>query len=436
MSPQPSSPTGPAPQRATLAVVPPQPRRSRGPIVAVILIVALAAAWQFRPRPQARPILSVRTVKAVRGVLPRTLRVSGNITATQFSNIFAPLVQAPDSAARGLVLIKLATNGGFVKEGDVLAQIDGQSVQDHLDDVQAMVGQSALDLRRVRAQQLSRHEAMEQQIRAAKADWEKAQQDIKSSNVRSDIDKEKLRLAVEETELKYRQLATQLPLLDERQAAEWRLAELSQNNQIRHLNRHKADLDRFTIRAPRDGQVVLRSLYRNGEQQQVRLGDEVYPGMVFAKVVDLKNLQVEGSVNQSDAELVHLGQKAVIHFDAYPGIQVDGTVQSVGTMASYNRRPNYYVRSVPVRIAVENPDPRVIPDLTANADVVIGEQDNAILIPREAVQETGGKSIVMLKQGDSVAPREVTLGASSNTQVSVISGLQAGDEIAIAPDKP
>jgi HlyD family secretion protein len=436
MSPQPSSPAGPAPQRANLAVVPQQPRRSRGPIVAIVLIVALAAAWEFRPRPQARPVLSVRTVKAVRGVLQRTLRVSGNIAATGFSNIFAPLVQAPDSASHGLVLIKLATNGGVVKEGDVLAEIDGQSVKDHLDDVQAMVGQSALDMRRVRAQQLSRHEAMEQQIRAAKAEWEKAQQDIKSSNVRSDIDKEKLRLAVEETELKYRQLATQLPLLDERQAAEWRLAELSQGNQLRHLGRHKTDLDRFTIRAPRDGQVILRSLYRNGEQTQVRLGDEVYPGMVFMKVVNLKNLQVEGSVNQSDAELVHLGQKATIHFDAYPGITVDGTVQSVGTMAGYNRRPNYYVRSVPIRIAVENTDPRVIPDLTANADVVIGEQDNAILIPREAVQETGGKSIVMVKQGDNVAPREVTLGAFSNTQVSVLSGLNEGDEVAIAPDKP
>jgi HlyD family secretion protein len=436
MSPQPSSPAGPAPQRASLTAVPPQPRRSRGPFVALILIVALAAAWQLRPRPEAKPMLSVRTVKAVRGVLQRTLRVSGNIAATRFSSVFAPIVQAPDSASHGLVLIKLATNGGFVKEGDVLAEIDGQSVKDHIDDVQAMVNQSALDLRRVRAQQQSRHEAMEQQVRAAKADWEKAQQDMRSLDVRSAIDKEKLRLALEESELKYRQLATQLPLLDERQASEWRLALLSQNYQIRHLNRHKTDLDRFTIRAPRDGQVVLRSLYRNGEQTQVRLGDEVYPGMVFMKVVDLKGLQVDASVNQSDAELVHLGQKAIIHFDAYPDIQVEGEVQAVGTMASYNRRPNYYVRSVPVRIAVESPDPRVIPDLTANADVVIGEQDNAILIPREAVQEAGGKSIVMVKQGDNVAPREVTLGAFSNTRVSVISGLSEGDEIAITPDRP
>jgi HlyD family secretion protein len=395
-------------------------------------VFVAAAAWQFRPRPEAKPALTVRTVKAVRGVLQRTLRLSGSISATRFSNIFAPIVQAPDFG-RGLVLIKLATNGSVVKEGEVVAEIDGQAVKDHLDDVEAMVSQSDLDMLRVRAQQQSRHEAMEQQIRAAKADWDKAQQDMRSLAVRSDIQKEQYKLALEEAELKYRQLASQLDLLDQRQAAEWRIAEIGQDGQVRHRNRHRADLDRFTVKAPRNGQVILRSLYKNGEQQQVRLGDEVYPGMVFMKVVDLSSLQVDSSVNQTDAEYVRLGQKAVVRFDAYPGLEVGGTVQAVGMMAGYNRRPNYYVRSVPVRIAIEGSDPRVIPDLTANADVVIGEQEDALLIPREAVQESGGKSIVLVKQGDSMEAREVTLGQSSNTQVSVLSGLQAGDQIAIRP---
>lgn len=435
MSPLPSSSAATASQRASLEAVPPRPKRGAGPIIAIILLLAGAAAWQLRPRSDAKPVLVLRTVKAVRGALQRTLRVSGSVSATRFSNIFAPIVQAPDFG-RGLVLIKLSTNGSPVKEGEVIAEIDGQSVKDHLDDVQAMVNQSALDMRRVRAIQQSRHEAMEQQIRAAKAEWEKVQQDMKSLGVRSDIDKEKLKLALEESELKYRQLASQLDLLDASQAAQWRISEIGQESQTRHRNRHRDDLDRFTIRAPRDGQVILRSLYRNGEQQQVRLGDEVFPGMVFAKVVDLSSLQVEGSVSQSDAELVRLGQNAVVHFDAYPGLEVGGKIQAVGMMANYNRRPNYYVRSIPVRIAIEGADPRVIPDLTANADVVIAKEDDTVLIPREAVQESGGRSIVMVKQGENVAPREVTLGAFSNTQVSVVSGLQAGEEIAIRNERP
>jgi multidrug efflux pump subunit AcrA (membrane-fusion protein) len=47
------------------------------------------------------------------------------------------------------------------------------------------------------------------------------------------------------------------------------------------------------------------------------------------------------------------------------------------------------------------------------------------------VQENDGKTIVYVKQGDNVVPREIELGPTNNNQVSVTSGLQAGDEIAL-----
>ncbi len=435
MSPAPSSPAAMAPQRASLQMVPPHEPKRRWPIVLAVLILG-AAAWQLRPRPQAKAALanSVRTVTAVRGALQRTLRVTGSVAARNFSNIFAPIVQAPDFG-RGLVLINLAANGGMVKEGDLVAEIDGQSVQDHLDDIESQVSQMELDMRSLRARQQSRREAMEQQVRVAKAVWEKAQQDVKAAAVKSEIQREQLKLALEETQLSYEQIQKELAMLNDRQAAEWRIAEIGQESQVRHRNRHRDDLARFTIRAPRDGQVILRSIYRNGEQKQVQQGDEVYPGMAFAKVVDLSSMQVEASISQTESEVVRLGQKAVVRFDAYPGLLLDGKVEAVGMMASSNRRVSYYVRRVPVRIALEGSDPRVIPDLTANADVVVGEQEDGLLIPREAVQESGGKSVVMVKQGESVVPREVEIGGYSNTQVSVISGLQEGDHV-VQPDKP
>jgi len=231
--------------------------------------------------------------------------------------------------------------------------------------------------------------------------------------------------------LKYKEIQGELSLLDQRQAAEWRIAELGQEGQIRHRNRHRTDLARFTIRTPRSGQLVLRSLYRNGEQTQIRLGDEVAAGMAIAKVVDLSSMQLDASISQTEAEMVKLGQKALIKFDAYPGLELGGKVEAVGMMASSGRRTNYYVRRVPVRIAIEGADSRVLPDLTASADVVLAEQDDALLIPREAVQENGGKTVVMVKQGETVAAREVEIAGYSNIMASVRSGLQAGDEVAV-----
>ena len=132
----------------------------------------------------------------------------------QFHNVFAPIVQAPDADNRGLVLIQLATNGGRVKEGDVIAQIDGQAVKDHLDDVESQVAQVELDMRSLRARQDSRREAMEQEVRVAKAVLEKAQQDMKAVAVKTEIQREQLRLALEEAQLSYQQTQSELALAE------------------------------------------------------------------------------------------------------------------------------------------------------------------------------------------------------------------------------
>ncbi len=438
MSPRPSSQAAPAPQRADLqAVQPTGPSRSRKAVVFLLVLVVVAAAgWYLRPRPQSQSALAaLKTVKAVRGPLQRTLRVTGSVSARNFSNIVVPLAQAPET--RELILISLATNGAPVKEGEMIAQLETQAIKDHLDDVESMVRQTDLDLRRLRAYQQARREAMEQDIRAAKAAWDKAKEDMKSATVKSEIDREKLRLVLEESELNYQQKTGELTMLDDRQAAELAIADLNQQGQIRHRRRHQIDLERFSIRSPRDGQVILRTINnRNGEQNQIRVGDEVGPGMAIAKVVDLTSMQVEGTVNQAESELVRLGQKATIRFDAYPGLELEGKVESVGMLATSGRRVNYWVRRVPVRIAIEGKDARVLPDLTVGADVVVDEADDALLIPREAVQESGGKSVVLVKQGETIVPREVEIGAVNNTVASVVSGLHPGDEVALqAPEK-
>jgi multidrug resistance efflux pump len=435
MSPLANSSAAPAPQRASLQAVPPPGSSRLRWTLAVVLVVALAGAgWYLRSRPQANAsaVAAIKTVKAVRGPLQRTVRVTGSVTARNFSDIVVPLAQAPET--RELVLISLASNGSPIKEGGLVAQIETQAVRDHLDDVEAQVKQVELDMLRLRANQQSRREAMEQQIRVAKANWERAAEDMKAAAVRSEIQREQMKLLLEEAELNFKVMQGELAMLDERQAAEWRIAELGQEGQIRHRRRHQVDIERFTIRSPRSGQVILRTINnRNGEQNQIRVGDEVGPGMAIAKVVDVSSMQVEGMMNQTESEWVRLGQKAIIRFDAYPGLELDGKVEAVGMMAVSGRRMTYWVRRVPFRIAIEGADPRVLPDLTASADVVLAEADDALLIPREAVQETGGKSVVLVKQGEAIVPREVEIGAYSNTLASVVSGLNEGDQVAIQP---
>jgi len=418
-------------------LAPAAPEGSRTKWVAGILVVILAAAgaWALVERARLKPAFTagVRTTRALRGNLINTVRLTGDVEPHRYVNIFAPMVQAPDSG-RGMVLLYLPPSGGMVKKSDVIVKIDSQAVVDHLEDVQAQVDQGQMDLRKLKAVQDAESEVVRQRVRDARGKLLRAQQDIRAAATRNRIDQELLKLAVEEAEATYREAERQIAMTVDRQVAALNIQQLKQDYQVRHLRRHQHDLGAFVIKTTVDGQAVMKPIYRAGQRGQVQIGDQVSPGQAIMRVADLSIMELEASMNQAECELVRIGQKCKVRFDSYPDLTLDGTVQAIGTMASSGRRMNYYIRRIPVRISIDGSDPRVMPDSTASADVVVAEEDNSVIVPRQAVVEADGKSVVYVKQDDGIfAPRAVELGHGSNTEVAVRSGLEAGQEIALQP---
>ncbi len=161
-------------------------------------------------------------------------------------------------------------------------------------------------------------------------------------------------------------------------------------------------------------------------------GDQVYPGQPILKVVDLSSMQVEGTVNQAESEDFRIGQPAKVTLDAFPGLEFKGKVYSIGALAVGGRMQNFYVRNIPVRVAIEGLDPRLIPDLSASADVVIDKSDpNSILVPLNAIRQEGKKSYVYVKKGQAFERREVELGFRDAIQAIALAGVSVGDELRI-----
>lgn len=434
MSPLGSSAATPEPalERALPKQVELSPGNPAGKRWAVLLVVAAVAAagWFLRPRPNRDAAETVRTVRTQRGPLRASLRLSGTVAARNFASIAAPRLQGPDTG-RGLVLVYLVGHGSQVSAGDVLARIDGQSIRDHLVDVEAQLAQARLDVAGGKARLAAEFESLRQSARSAKASYERWVQDMLALSVHPAVDQELMKLNAEEAEAVYYTLQEELDTLWERQATQLRVADLDFERQFRHRNRHLADIERMEIRAPISGQAILRTTYRNGQERQVKLGDELHSGQPFLRIVDLSVMQVEATMNQAEVNLVRLGQPAVVRFDAYPDLVLNGRVDSVGIMALGGRQTEFYIRRVPVRIAIEGSDPRVMSDISASADVLVADEPDAILAPREAIQENGGRQVVYLKQGDGFVEREVEIGATNATQAAVKSGLEEGDEIAL-----
>jgi len=423
-SPQPT-PEGPR------AIPDPKPPRNKGPLFVFLVLLIAGAVWYFRPQ-EEKPVktAAVRTVHPVRGSIESTRRIAGSITAGRFANITVPILQAPDTG-RGMTLMHLAASGSLVREGDLLAEIDAQDMRDHLDDVEASLRQAELDMKKLKTVQLAQMEALRQKLRSTRGDLLKAKEDLRSSSVRSAIVAEGYKLSVAEAQAAYDELVQEIPLLQQSQAAEMNISLVSLDQQTRHRNRHRHDIEKCRIKSPIDGMVVLRTTNRNGEITQIQDGELVSPGQPVMRIVDPNSMQLDASINQAEVELVHLGQPATIHFDAFPDIVLPGEVQAVGALAVGSRRLNYYIRNIPVRVAIRKHDRRVIPDLSGSADIVTERPAEGLIVPREAVAESSGKSVVYVRQDGEFAPREVEIGGENNTHVALTSGVREGDEIAL-----
>jgi cobalt-zinc-cadmium efflux system membrane fusion protein len=73
----------------------------------------------------------------------------------------------------------------------------------------------------------------------------------------------------------------------------------------------------------------------------------------------------------------------------------------------------------------------VIPDLSASGDVILDRKESTLIAPIEAVRSEAGKQVVYVKQGDRFSARGVKVGTGNNTQVEILAGVSAGDEVAL-----
>ena len=457
-SPAPSIPS-PTPSEPTPAALPPAEPKHRKPrrwliLLLILLIAGTAAVWNARQRQmanQARATAAATSARVIRGPFQQSIRVSGTVGAKNYAAIIAPRQNrdkgggdrggGPGGGPGGpggpqMTLVRLAAAGSTVKKDDVIAVFDVQFEVDHADDVKDTVVQLKAAVDKRSAEIGIEYELFRQQLRAAGADSGKAQLDLKTAEVRSQIDAEKLKLAVEETAARYKQLAAEEKLRQASYTAETRALTMQAEKEQSHLERHLRNIEKAAMKAPIAGLVVMQPIFRSGQFGQIQEGDQVFPGTYFMQIVDLSQMVLNGSVNQTDSHLLALGQKASVRLEAYPDVALPGRVLSVGAMATSGaggRGPrgarDTYVKQIPIRVSIESRDNKVLPDLSGSADVVLKTEENALQVPRDAVTEEGGKTYVRVRQGDQFARREVQLGESNNTHYLVRAGLNEGDEV-------
>jgi multidrug efflux pump subunit AcrA (membrane-fusion protein) len=430
-----------APQRSTplpevVQRAPEPPRRGLlWWIVGGAVILAAAFAYRFLPsaaRNKSAPG-TLRTSTVLRGPIEKTIRLTGVTIAGQSATLLTPRmwgVRGPGTQDFKQILQKLIAPGTHVRKGDIVAEFDNIYMLNRMDDYKAWVNQHRANVRKLYALLEVKRKAYEQQILKAKADMEKAALELRRAEVLSAIRAENNRLSYEEAKAKFQEISEEAKFVDISEKAAIHATELDLQRCLIEFDRAQRNVDRMVATAPIDGMVVMQTIRRGSDTAEIETGDQLYPGQPYMQIVDLASMGVEANLNQVDAELVRIGQKARVYFDAYPGLELPACVTAVTAFARSRGWRGNYVTEVPLRLSLEAMDKRVIPNFSVSVDLVLNKADDAVTVPLESVFERDGKTFAYVRQPSGWEKRELQLGVSNHVAAAVVSGLSEGEVVA------
>ncbi len=141
-------------------------------------------------------------------------------------------------------------------------------------------------------------------------------------------------------------------------------------------------------------------------------------------LADLSTVWVVGDVYEKDIAKVQPGKPVTVTFDAYPGQQWTGRIDSLSGALDPT------TRTLKVRVALANAGEKLKPEMFATIRVDVAKH-TAIVIPASAVIHEGQKTTVFVSSNGQLERRSVTTGQAIDGKVEITSGLQVGQQIAV-----
>jgi Cu(I)/Ag(I) efflux system membrane fusion protein len=171
----------------------------------------------------------------------------------------------------------------------------------------------------------------------------------------------------------------------------------------------------IVVRAPVSGFVFEKNV---SQGQRVMAGDPIY------KIVDLRNVWLEGEVYEQDLSAVRVGQTVNAEMQSLPGATFTAKVSFIYPTL------NTETRTSRIRVELPNPTLRLKPGMGATLRLRASEDEKTLTVPRSAVLATGERHLVFVKRSDGrLEPREVVVGPATDQRITILAGLATGDTV-------
>ena len=411
----------------------------------------------FRSPPQGEPTLSALVE---RGSLVVELTESGVLRPASSIVYRSPLY------GREAEVVFLAPEGARVKEGDLVVQLDATELERELQRAERTRRQSQVDLQVAELEQLEAAAVVASTRdgeRALSIDETRAHLGLAQRNVerlrreyeslapllesgfitREELDRSLFQLEEAETELDLARRRAEV-FIESTHPREQRRAELQlaqRNSELENTEQQleearlsvselRTSIEACRIRARQPGLVVYEEHMSSRPRRKVRVGDRVTRSQGIVTIPEVRRMLVETSVREADVYRLALGQPSTILLDAFPDLELSGTVRNIGTLARSSDSQSEGKR-FDVVIEVESTGEDLRPEMTSQVGITVGERSDVLLVPVNAVFDRDGMLVSHVHERWGVETRQLQVGETDGRYVEVVAGLTEGERVGL-----
>jgi HlyD family secretion protein len=387
--------------------------------VAVIAgVVIVGGAWGFNTlRGASSTIDPSRLATAERGTMVRSVVATGKIEPITKVEI--------KSKANGIIERLHADVDQVVAPGQVLAELDKENLTARLREARANL-QAAEASHEAAVAQLRKNEveAEAPDVAFARRNFARAQQ-LSDQKLVSQSALDEAKTAVDQAE--NRQRAAQGQLVVSRARVTEAVAVVAQARAA--VERADEELANATIKAPIRATVLARDVEVGSPVSSIlNLGANATLVMTLG---DIEQVFVRGKVDEADIGRVRLGQAARITTETFRDRPFQGRVTQISPIGV--EKDN--VTTFEVKVSIDNPGMELKANMTANAEIVLEELRDSLLVPDAAVTYDASRNafvdVVDASERSGRRRVPVKVGVGNGTKIQVLSGLKAGDKVVL-----
>ena len=327
------------------------------------------------------------------------------------------------SKANGIIKELKVQIGDFVQAGQVLAELDKENLEARVRETKAAFLGAESNLKAAQAQlEKNKVEAEGPDVPFAKRNFERAEKLLKDGVLPQqtfDDSRSAYELAVNRQNVARAQLT-----VSEAKVAQAR-AEVAQAQAA--VDRSVEELNYATVRSPIRGVVLSRDVEIGSPVSSIlNMGAAATLVMVLG---DISQVYVRGKVDEADIGVVKMGQPSKIKVETFKDKVFEGKVTQISPLGVDKDN----VVTFEVKVSINNPGGELRANMTANAEIVLEEHKDVLLVAESAViydqQRNASVEFPSPTNPKGKEKKPIKVGISNGTRTEVLEGLKEGEKV-------